>query len=65
MELLEALYPTESWQGSSRAGQAIDQHSAMIAFYGNDRVQPKGFLLDKIDTGKVGYKAYGTAIRSV
>jgi len=38
---------------------------AALNFFVNNRVKVREPLLTRIDTGKVSYKAYGTAVRAV
>ena len=74
LKMLEALYPNETKdkknykadgvQALGGNNAALDSRMIMSSFYG-DRVKPRDFLLQTIDTGRVGKKAYGVNIRQV
>lgn len=48
-----------------KATQLSTKEAQQMEFYTSSRVQVRQFLLHKINTGSVSYKAYGAAIRSV
>jgi cobyric acid synthase len=49
----------------SNAANPNLRQTKLQEFYINDRVKAKAYLLNRINTGTVNYKAYGTAVRSV
>ncbi len=60
-EMLEVLFKIPQ-------RNAADLHQRNIKlneFYVSDRVKVKQYLLNRVDTGNVSYKAYGTAVRRV
>lgn len=61
LELFEAFFKIPV----ANTAEAGEYTRAANQFYIQDRVKVRESLLTRIDTGKVSYKAYGTAIRSV
>lgn len=60
-EMLEVLFKIPQ-------RNAADIHQRNInlnEFYSTDRVKVKPYLLNRVDTGNVSYKAYGAAVRRV
>jgi len=60
-EMLEVLFKIPQ-------KNAADMHlrnQKLAEFYVSDRVKVKPYLLNRVDTGNVSYKAYGTAVRRV
>ena len=49
----------------SNAADMNLRNQKLAEFYVSDRVKVKPYLLNRVETGNVSYKAYGTAVRRV
>lgn len=64
IDLLEAFFkiPIKKLEP---VGSEFEYSSSAHSFFITERVKIKEPLLTRVDTGKVSYKAYGSAIRQV
>jgi len=60
-EMLEVLYKIPQ----RNAADMNQRNQKLAEFYVSDRTKVKPYLLNRVDTGNVSYKAYGTAVRRV
>jgi hypothetical protein len=60
-EMLEVLFKIPQ----RNAADMNLRNQKLAEFYVSDRVKVKPYLLNRVETGNVSYKAYGTAVRRV
>lgn len=60
-DMLEVIFkiPQRNAADLARRNQVLSE------FYVSDRIKVKPYLLNRVETGNVSYKAYGTAVRRV